>query len=87
MATQKTWIANDITKDEPITICQLEGGRIRISSGYRFLDVNDDILESLGHRSSDFESEFNTLPQQAKDLLLGLQSFLYNRHLQIEGMD
>jgi len=87
MATQKTFTAHDLTKDQQIVICPLEGGRISISSGYEFLDAGGEVISSLGTRDSNREIVFNTLPQAVRDFLIGLQNNVYEYHLQIEGMD
>ena len=87
MATPKTWTATDITKDQPINIFQEDGGIIRFSQGYQFLDSNNEIIMSLGNRDQSIEINFNTLPQVAKDAILVIQNYLYNNALAIEGME
>lgn len=86
MATQKTFTAHDLSKDQPINIFQVGGGVIRFSQGYQFLDENADVIESLGNRDHSVEVNFGTLPTAVQTALLGIQDYLYQQALLIEGM-
>lgn len=87
MATQKTWTAHDITKDKAIVMIQQPGGMIRFAQDYQFLDASSEIIESLGTRVSMTDIAFASLPQSIQDALISIRDYLYNKALEIEGMD
>ncbi len=85
MAIPKIWTAANI-KMGTIKM-NLIGSVLYTTQGYSFVDVNGDDLPELAKNTISTNNEFDSLPDNIKQALTDINTFMYEQALIKEGME
>lgn len=85
MAIPKIWTAANI-KMGTIKM-SLIGSVLYTTQGYSFVDVNGDDLPELAKNTISTNNEFDSLPDNIKQALTDINTFMYEQALIKEGME
>ena len=85
MANDKVWTATDL-KTGRITMEQ-NGADIDFALRYQFVDAGGVVLTDLPRKSLTLKKAISTIPQSVLESLILVQTFLYEKALEAEGME
>lgn len=85
MATPKIWTANDV-KQGRLYLNPLVAGFMLVERDYQFVDGLGVALPNFGTQTLSVSVEWLTIPQNIKDALIAIDTWVYNQILGKEGM-